>query len=401
MKGFDTMAKDCYVGLVIADIHAGAMESDRLFTELNEEFIKYVKSMKLIDFIVIAGDLFDTKLSLNSDHVRGIFGFLKELADLCVKKNIKLRIIKGTESHDNKQLDVLRFLANSNLDVKIFDKVCDEELFPGMKVLYIPEEYISSKDEYYENYLRGDKTYDMVFGHGLMNEVAFVAKMQESEVTMNRAPIFKSEELLDVCRGPIFFGHIHKPQIIKDRIFYVGSFSRWCFGEEEPKGFRSVVYTPDTGKFKSEFIENKLSKKYDTIVIDYKSSFYKDDDNKRMDYIISLVTNSKSDKLRLIFNIPADYPEPKLLVDMINETFMNYRDVKVVINNGSKEELKKKEMETKIKGLLDKYGFIFEKGMNVDEKISKFIKIKYNRDIDVAKMRKYLYEVINGPILKD
>ena len=86
---------------------------------------------------------------------------------------------------------------------------------------------------------------------------------------------------------------------------------------------------------------------------------------------------------------------------MINETFMNYRDVKVVINNGSKEAMKKKEMNDKIKGLMDQYGFIFEKGVSVDEKISKFIKIKYNKDIDVAKMRKYLYEVINGTVLKD
>mgnify|MGYP003290245883 CR=1 FL=1 len=240
----------------------------------------------------------------------------------------------------------------------------------------------------------------MIFGHGLMNEVSFAAKLQESEVTMSKAPIFRSEELLDICKGPIFFGHIHKPQIIKDRIFYTGSFSRWCFGEEEPKGFRSVVYTPATGNFKTEFIENKDAKTYDTLIIDYKSSFYKDDDNKRLDYIINLVTKSKSHKLRLIFNIPEDYPDPTLLSNMITETFMNYRDVKVIINNNSKEELKKREMETKIKNLMDKYGFIFEKGVSVDEKLSKFIKVKYNRDINVEKMRKYLYEIINGPIIK-
>ena len=394
------MKNDCYVGLVIADIHAGAMDSDRLFYELDENFIKYIKSMKIIDFIVIAGDLFDSKLSLNSEHVRNIFAFLKELADLCVKKNIKLRIIKGTESHDNKQLDTLRFLSNSNLDIKIFDKVCDEELFHGCNVLYIPEEYIPSKDDYYGEYLRGNKKYDMIFGHGLMNEVSFAAKMQESEVTMSKAPIFKSGELINICKGPIFFGHIHKPQVIKDRIFYTGSFSRWCFGEEEPKGFRSVVYTPETGNFKTEFIENKDAKTYDTIIIDYKSSFYKDDDNKRLDYIIGLVTNSTSHKLRLIFNIPEDYPDPTLLSNMITETFMNYRDVKVIINNNSKEELKKREMESKIRNLMDKYGFIFEKGVSVDEKLSKFIKVKYNRDINVEKMRKYLYEIINGPIIK-
>lgn len=382
-----------YVGAVISDIHAGATNAEALLNELESSFLKYLKSLKILDFVVITGDLFDNKLSLNSEHTKYIFVFLKKLIDICIKHNAKLRIIKGTEFHDNRQLDIFKVLYSSNIDLKIYDTVSTEELFPNVNVLYIPEEYMPDKDLYYKEYFKNE--YDMIFGHGLVNEVAFVAKMQESEVTMNKAPIFKSESLLDICKGPIFFGHIHKSQIIKERLFYVGSFTRWIFGEEEPKGFMMTAYTPETSKFEVEFIENKLAPTYNTIVIDYSSSFYREDEKQQIDYILTMVKKLDVDKLRIIFNIPEDYPNPTLLTNLITDIFSKYRHIKTVINNNSKEKQKKKEMEDKIKKLLTVYDFIFDKSISTEDKISRFIKIKYNKDIPVDRMRNYLYQKIN------
>ena len=172
----------------------------------------------------------------------------------------------------------------------------------------------------------------MIFGHGMVNEVAFVAKMQQSELTMQKAPIFKTDTLLDICEGPIFFGHIHKSQCIQDRFYYVGSFSRWVFGEEEPKGFFTVAYTPRTHKYDVEFVNNKLAKTYDTMVIDYNSYFYRNDENQQIEHILMLAKNTKSDKLRIIFNIPEDYENPILLTNLINDMFSKYRNIKIVIN---------------------------------------------------------------------
>jgi len=393
MKAVTYMCEKTYIGAVISDIHAGAMDAVTLLEELDKGFLKYLKSLKILDYVVITGDLFDNKLSLNSDHTKYIFICLKKLADICIKKNAKLRIIKGTTFHDNRQLDILKFLSTSNLDIKIYDTVDTEELFPNFNVLYIPEEYMSNKDEYYKEYF--NQTYDMVFGHGLFNEVAFVAKSQMSEVTHNKAPIFKSEEILNICKGPVFFGHIHKAQQIKDRIYYVGSYSRWIFGEEEPKGFMIVAYTPETSKFEVEFIENQLAPLYNTMLIDYNSSFYKNDENQQINYIISMVQNLNVERLRIIFNIPEDYPNPTLLTNLINDVFSKYKYIKVVINNNSREKQKKKEMEDKIKMLLTTYDFIFDKGVSTEEKLSRFIKLKYNKDISIPRMRNYLYQKIN------
>lgn len=383
-----------YIGMAISDIHFGAMDSEELLYELNEKFFKYIKSLKVLDFIIICGDLFDSKISLNSEHAKFAFAFFKKLLDICRKKDTKLRIVKGTESHDNKQLETLKYFSSTDVDFKIITKVKDEWLFPNMKVLYIPEEYMKDKDKYYEKFFsKPDNYYDMIFGHGLFNEVAFVAKNQQSEITMHNAPIFKSTDLLRISKGPIIFGHIHKSQQIKERIYYTGSFSRWMFGEEEPKGFMSLIYTPDTGNYKLDFIKNDLANEYNTITINCNDP--NKDISSYVDEIISITENIKSNKLRIIVNIPESFTNPKLLSSLIIDTFAHNKKLKIVINNDSKETKNKKDMEDKVKLLMSMYDFIFDKGIPIEEKLSRFIKIKYSKDISEDSIRDYLYQKLN------
>ena len=374
-----------YTGIVIADIHMGAIKADILAEELDSIFIKYIECMKSLDFVMIAGDLFDTKLALNSKHTKRLFSFMKKLMNLCIEKNAKLRIIYGTEYHESNQLSTLQFLMKSKCDVKIYETVADEELYPDFNVLYVPEEYIKDIDEYYKDFF--NNKYDMVIGHGMVNEVAFASKIQTSEVTMLRAPIFNTKKLLDICKGPLFFGHIHKHQCIRDRLYYVGSFSRWCFGEEEPKGFMKVVYTPETKEYTADFIENTKAKSYNTMVVDYNNTT---DD---MNYVLNMINSVEYDKLRIIFNIPENHENPLLLSSMITDTFSKYKDIKIVINNNYKE--KRKKMEQELKKLQSTFDFMMNDGMSVEEKICKFIKIKYNIDISIDEMREYLYNKIS------
>ena len=385
--------KKTYVGAVIADIHVGAFDSNRLYNELMEGFIKYIDSLKILDFVVIAGDLFDSKISLNSEHTKYVFSFLRNLIEICISKNTKLRIIKGTESHDNQQLNVLTYLQGSNCDIKIISHVSSENLFEDCKVLYVPEEYMKDKNEFYKDYM--DDEYDMIFGHGLVDEVAFCAKKQESEVTMSKAPIFQSKKLMSITKGPIFFGHIHKAQNIRDKMYYVGSYSRWVFGEEEPKGFMTVAYTPETGAYETEFIENKHCRTFDTICVGTNSSLFKCNQEEQLKKILYIVDSSPADKLRVIFHIPEDYDSPNLFISMVNNIFTNHKDVKVIINNNVKEQRVKKEAEERIQTLMTTYDFIFDKGVSPEDKLSKYIKIKYNKSIPIERMREYLFHKIN------
>jgi len=386
------LTNKAYVGVNLADIHWGVINPKKYYEQLKKVVLDYLEELPILDYIMIAGDYFDTKLSMNSEHAKYALKFMSKLFDIAKKKKTKIRIIKGTETHDNKQLELLESMPNDDkIDFKVINTVTDEWLFDDLHILYIPEEYVENKDEYYGEYF--SKEYDMIIGHGLVNEVAFVASKQESEVTMSKAPIFKSDILLKICKGPIFFGHIHIPQVIKDRFFYIGSTTRWCYGEEDDKGFYLVTYSPENGKFITEFVVNKLADRYDTVIIDYNSSMFKSSEKDQIDFLLEIVNNMRVDHLRLIINIPEDYPNAILLTNMINELFSKYQNLKVIINNNSKMR-KKKETEEKINLLLEKYGMIFDKTKSHEEKISEYIRIKYNKNIPVNKIRYYLYQKI-------
>lgn len=375
-----------YKGVMIADIHFGALPVERLYNEL-EIFLDFIEK-KSLDFIVILGDWFDKKINLNSKDAKYSTVFFERICQICIDNDIKLRIIQGTESHDNSQLEVLEILAkNKPVDFKVFYEVEEEELFPDFNVLYVPEEYINSIDEKYGKYM--NKKYDMIFGHGMIQEVKFAALIQSSETTMKKAPIFKSKMLCDMCYGPIFFGHIHTKDIFNDRLYYVGSYSRWKFGEEEDKGFYYVKYENDTKEFEAKFIVNNKAMKYDTIEIyEKESGFYKLNTENQIKYIQNLIQSFEYDFLRLQFYIPQGYENENLLINMINESFGKYKNLKLDFKVNSKIK-SKREVEEKINLLLDKYGFIFDNKIDTYTKINKFILEKYNKDISVEKIKEY------------
>jgi DNA repair exonuclease SbcCD nuclease subunit len=384
--------KNGYVGIVLADTHAGAFDADQWYKELEVGVLDYVNKLAILDFLIISGDFFDTKISLNSEHAKNALRFLTKLLKVCGKKGAKVRILKGTESHDNKQVELFDILySNTECDFKVIHSVEKEMLFEDMNVLYIPEEYMTNKDEYYEEYF--NDTYDMIFGHGMVDKAAFVALTQESEATMSKAPIFKTEDLEMICKGPIYFGHIHK-RMEFGRFRYINSFSRWAFGEEDDKGYYLVAYTPSTGEFTEEYILNKLARQFNTVKIDYRSPIFSQTEKDQVDYLVQIVESLKIDFIRLEIHIPEEYPNSKLLVTMINEVFSNYKHVKLKINNNGKLK-QEKETEQKINLLLEKFGFIFDKGITYEDKISRYIKTKYARNISPERVKHYLFEGIS------
>lgn len=387
-----SLSKYAYVGAVLSDPHSGAFDAKIWYDELNKGFIKDLEALAILDFLIISGDFYHTKISANSDHAKYSMKFFSKLLKICKEKNAKFRIIKGTESHDNKQLEMLEGLQGATeCDFRVIHTVEKEWLFEDLKVLYIPEEYMEDKDEFYKEYF--EDTYDYVIGHGVVDKAAFLAASQESEATRSQAPIFKTDDLHEICKGPIYFGHIHKPMQV-GRFRYVGSYSRWAFGEEEDKGYIMTYYNPETGEYTDEFIVNKRARRFDTVKIEYTSAVFSKTEKEQIEYFLELGTALLVDYLRLEINIPEEYPNPMLLTSMLNETFSKYSKIKLKINNNSKLR-QKKETEEKVNILLDRFGFIFDKTLEPEEKISRYIKIKNGRNIPVERMRRYLTEEIS------
>lgn len=389
------MDKTCVVAH-ISDIHFGALQGKELFFQLKEGFLNDLEKLPILDGIFIAGDLTHFDISANSSHFKFLGLFLECLISLAKRKNVKfIRLIKGTRSHDHDQLENIKpILLDKGIDVKVINEVTEEVMENGLKILYIPEEYVTDTSATYDMYLEKEQYYDFVVGHGLVPETCFNAKKQESAVTMSKAPIIDSKKLEYCCKGPVLYGHIHTACIIRDKLYYSGSYSRWCYGEEEDKGFNLVYYTPDTGNFKVEFKKNSLAHRYNTMIIDF--SKRTGDMMEEIDSINNIVTGFINDHthIRTIFVIPDDYEKPDLLSNYLTELFSNKKNVNVIVKNNSKIKATQ-EMDKKIELIMSKYDVIFSNNVEFEEKVRHFINTKYGKEISVEKIRDYLHNQIN------
>lgn len=371
---------------VISDIHTGAQPVEILKNELDLFIDTFRESSWKVLFF--SGDLYHMKMIAHSPHMTMTLRFMAEVFKIAREKDCKIRMIKGTASHDNDQLNLISALEVAlDIDIKIFNTVDTEEIFPGVNVLYIPEEYVDDMDVYYAPYY--EKTYDFIIGHGLVDKAAFVAHLQESEETRKSAPIFPLKKLHEISHGPIYFGHIHKPMII-DRFRYVGSYSRWSFGESEDKGFMTGVYHPDTKEFSDLYIVNKKARKFDTITVSEDSELFKLAPQDIVVSILETVNDVKVDNVRIEIHIPRSYEMSSLLTNLLNETIKN-KSIKLKIVSTFKEKMVE-ELREKVDQMLNKYRIIFDKSAPVEVKISEFIKLKYDVNIPVDEMANILTE---------
>lgn len=377
------MIKDIFVVTAIADVHFGSAKAVNLYNELKESFIKFIKG-KRIDMIVICGDYFNSILNLNSKSSHLSVLFMDELVEICKSEGIKyIRIIEGTLSHDNKQLSVFKiYETDKDINFKIFFNVSEEILEEGIKILYLPEEYIVDKELYYKEYFNKRKYYDFVFGHGMFTECSFSNNDGESQIS--KAPVFNSKQIISICKGPILFGHIHTRTIIRKHIHYIGSFSRWVYGQEEAKGFELILYDTSSSRYLFEFIENKLAPRFDTITIKNFSHF------QSIESLINFINKFKIDNLRIKVILDKISDNDKMFITYLREYYTNKSGYKLEIENKIQNEMRK-NIENKVNLLLEKYDFVFDKKIPPEIKIQKFIERKNSKLIELEVIKDILF----------
>lgn len=376
-----------YKLLVIGDIHFGYYPAELLYKEFKLVINNITKD---IDVVFIAGDYFDTKLSLSSKHSIYAIKTFCDILDKCEQTNTKLRMIRGTASHDpeNQLVNLSSIAKSSKVDFKLYLTVGEEELFPDFNVLYVPEEYMENKDEYYKEFF--NKKYQCIIGHGMFEETNYVTN---KTLNMKKYPVFNSAFIEKICDGPIIFGHIHKSQKIRNRIMYTGSFTRSRYGEEEDKGFIISTYETENNSTDFKFIVNDKATKFDTVSILDISEIFSLLLNEQIQFIKEMISTYKKDKLRIKINIPKNYDNTKVFIDSVTTVFGNMENVDIVIMDNTKEETKQKTKEI-VDKLMLKYNFIFDKSISYEEKIQQFIYNKKGEKIDLENIRK----IINGNV---
>lgn len=390
-----------YKGYVISDIHIGSKNIENLYEEYKKIFIENLKKDN-VDFVIICGDYFDHKLFLNEKDSAYAYAMMVDIIE-ATNKDTKIRLVYGTESHECNQYEIISKLSTIyNRDIKVIKYVTDEFLYQDLHILYLPEEHLHNKDEYYSKYFENDKTYDYIFGHGVIREAMKEAATQIETQSKKRktVPVFSTAELRRICKGETYFGHYHV-NCDMDDVFYIGSFSRWQFGEEEAKGFYKIICDTTKNKYKHEFIENSMAPVYKTISFGYENKVFEshDDMEKSLNRIDDIFKDNILDHVRFVFNIPSDYEDPEFLMLYLKERYKFNNNVKLEITNGY-IDMKRKQQKEEVKKENDKYSFIFDRSMSLEDKTSYFIKIEYNRDISSDIISDYLYKPLED-ILKE
>lgn len=373
---------------IIADLHFGAQSPKQLYSELEAGFLDFIKD-RYLDMIVIAGDFYNSVISLNSQTSIIAFKFMNELIKICETNGIRyVRILEGTLSHDNFQIrNFSMYEANKKVDVRIITTV-RSEILEGMNILYIPEEYMEDPKTYYDKYFNVPKKYyDFIFGHGMFKEVSFVS--DDGENAISQAPVMDSKLIGSICKGPIFFGHIHTPTIIRNHIYYVGSYSRWVYGQEEDKGFYICVYDTDSYRYMIEFIVNRNTRRFDTVKV------VLDNYKKSPEELIAFVKQLKRDNLRVQLIAESGDKDFSYFISFLKEYYTGKQGYKLDIVD-KREKLVKQKTEERVKQIMTDYNFLFDKSLPVTVKIQKYIKRKYSKDIS----EEFLKNLLNLNVTK-
>ena len=367
--------------MISADWHIGATDPYRFKKELMTLVKDTLHEKKRLDLFVVAGDTFDMKEYLSSDSVKVFFLIMAELLEITKEYNTEFRFIEGTRTHDALQLSTLKIVFENllqNKRVKFIEEVTKEEIL-GLKILYIPEEYIEDDKIYYKDYF--NDYYDFIFGHGNTDLMWYMKDVKKTK--QFSSPVFKSSELLNISNY-IYFGHFHYRIESKesDKFKSIGPVSRWEFGKEGDCGLYYTMYDITSNLGIDEYIKNIYAPVLTTISFNIKKYYELEELNKEIKRRIDRVKDN-SDKIRLIVNIDTTVKDYITMRDFILNAYRNVDNLTLIIKLiGNEEDISENQSNVNSEYIEEK-PYLYDKSMHDEAKIAAFIRKKEGVNISL------------------
>lgn len=225
--------------------------------------VQIFKELEDAQLLFIAGDVFDKTMQIDSLDAQEALGLISDLLEFAKARNIKIRILRGTFTHDRKQTVLFDTLNKRiNADLLCVDNLQLEYIEDfDLRILYIPdnlpqkesEEIVESAKQLMDSVKWTNV--DFVVGHGYFEHVL------PKGLTKEPARTFRAHQFSFV-KEFVLMGHVHTHSRHKN-IIYHGSFERLCHGEEEHKGF--LVLTKEQESWKCSFVINTDSTPFYTV----------------------------------------------------------------------------------------------------------------------------------------
>ena len=271
--------------------------------------------------------------------------------------------------------------------VKFISTVC-EDTIGDMKVLYLPEEYITDQESYYKEYF--NKHYDIILGHGITDKIWYAAR--DKSVDLNHhttAPIFKVEELCNIANY-VYFGHIHEHKSYgpENRFTSVGPSTVWEYGKEWECGYYIVDYDTQSCLMEEEFVVNSLAPKLITKGLVLRENISVDDIDKKLDELLSVL--SEVDGLRIVVTMSNGIENFESLRDFIITKVGQHDKTKLVLKIEDSVESDDIEPDEKTSEM-ELSGKILESAKTpIENQIANFILYKKGENISVEYIKDLL-----------
>jgi len=250
-----------------SDIHFGVnkVKPRDMLDNIYQYFKHYETKLKDVDVIFIAGDITDKLLVVNSIAFHIVIDFLIFMIDFCSTHNIILRVLEGTPSHDNKQVETFYKTIKSwnTTNFRYIDNISIESIL-GQTIIYVPDLNPTPTHKIFKEIHRLMSIYslssiDVAILHGTFTYQTPYTTEAHYEYSDWDKLIVKS----------ISSGHIHT-QSQMNKVFAQGSFNRTRMGEESDKG--GYLITINGNEVEAEFLVNHWAVKFITIDIESNKS---------------------------------------------------------------------------------------------------------------------------------
>lgn len=385
--------------LNFGDIHWGIKDPHEM--EQHLEYILYTIELLfeqdiLLDLIVISGDYWDSRLPLNSDSaVKGLNWFTRFM-DTARKFKVKyVRVFKGTEEHDNDQLEAFREYEDESGFFKLYNTTTSEKLFENFRCLFCPDETINIEEweSTYVNLIHDDN--QIGFFHGSFDVVFGELLELKPELLQKKNVVYNYNHMATVINGPLFSSHWHDGKNY-DILQYTGSPDSWTFGEDEDKGILFIQYDTDSNEYFYQKIVNILATEYRTYEV-FTNIFQSIEDYATLaDNIFKELEKYKDNlndiKIRIKVFITDDKQENDVWIQSLKHRFIDEKRVKITTKNKLKSNTKKVEKQS-MQEYQSKYSFIMESKSEPAKVIQEFMLTQYGAEIPLdyiqSKIDKY------------
>lgn len=357
----------------LCDLHFGVIDPKQEYDILEEQVLKKIEKMPILDIISINGDLFHRKYMSNTGPILYASLFVSRIREIAIKKNATVILIAGTREHDAGQLQLFyHYLNDPEFDIRIVETI-QFEYVKGSKILCIPELY-NIDESIYKNFLWDSGLYDMCFMHGTIKGAIYGDNAGQSR-------LFNINDFGN-CLGPIISGHVHVAGCFEKYFYYGGSPIRWKFGEEQEKGFLVVLYDLDS-RYHYTHMMPVYSFRYDTINID---DLMTNDPKDIIEYINNLKEKENIDYIRIEFS--EEFPTDN--VELLKAYYQTNGKIKMKMNR-SKQKIQEDKINTQ---LYDQYSYMFDKNLSPYDILARYINEQENAVLVSGDQIKQLVEDI-------